>query len=82
MGYSLLRQVDGIPRENKRTATTLSTFESITEQSRLDGEIFAADFIAERIVNRLRSHNYSDSDIMYYAILGYLGELKELKNDE
>jgi hypothetical protein len=81
MGYTLLWQVDGIPREDKRTGTTLSTFESITEQSRLDGEI-AADFIAERIVNRLRSHNYSDSDIMYYAILGYLGELKELKNDE
>ena len=82
MGYTLLWQVDGIPREDQRAKTTLSTFDSITEQSRLDGEIFAADFIAERIVNRLRSHNYSDSDIMYYAILGYLGELKELKNDE
>jgi hypothetical protein len=82
MGYTLLWQVDGIPREDQRTGTTLSTFESITEQSRLDGEIAATEFIAESIVNRLRSHNYSDSDIMYYAILGYLGELKELKNDE
>jgi hypothetical protein len=82
MGYTLLWQVDGIPRKDKRATTTLSTFESITEQSKLDGEIAATEFIAERIVNRLRSHNYSDSDIMYYAILGYLGELKELKNDE
>jgi hypothetical protein len=82
MGYTLLWQVDGIPREDQRTGTTLSTFESITEQSKLDGEIAATEFIAESIVNRLRSHNYSDSDIMYYAILGYLGELKELKNDE
>jgi len=60
----------------------MSTFESITEQSKLDGEIAAADFIAEKIVNRLRAHHYEATDIIYYAILGYLGELKELKNDE
>ena len=82
MGYSLLRQVDGIPRENKRTGTTLSTFESITEQSKLDGEIAATEFIAESIVNRLRPHNNSGSDIIYLAIQGYLHELRELKNDE
>jgi hypothetical protein len=62
----------------------MSTFESITEQSKLDGEIAATRFIAESIVNRLREHalNPGSGDIMYYAINGYLNELLELKNDE
>jgi hypothetical protein len=59
----------------------MSEFDYIVEDTKLDGEIAATDFIAEQIVNRLRTHNYGHADIMYYAIQGYLQELKELKNN-
>jgi hypothetical protein len=60
----------------------MSSFEQIIGETKLDGEIEATDFIAEQIVNRLREHNYGHADIMYYAIQGYLQELRELKNDQ
>jgi hypothetical protein len=59
----------------------MSEFDYIVEDTKLDGEIAATDFIAEQIVNRLREHNYGHADICYYAIQGYLNELRELKNN-
>jgi len=61
----------------------MSEFEYIIEDTKLDGEIAAAKYIAEHIVNRLRDHTLipSNSDIIYYAINGYLKELVYLKNN-
>jgi hypothetical protein len=61
----------------------MSEFDYIIEDTKLDGEIAAAKYIAEHIVNRLRDHTLipGNSDIIYYAINGYLKELVYLKNN-
>jgi antitoxin component YwqK of YwqJK toxin-antitoxin module len=61
----------------------MSEFDYIVEETKLDGEIEAAKYIAEHIVNRLREHelNPGTGDLIYYTINGYLQELVYLKNN-